>query len=220
MHPLWERVLVAAVPALLTVGLGVLAAGYITARAQKYRRKADTRDALAAEMYEVAGLLYFELQNFWRRAKDVPLDERRESEALSDAVEQLESTYATARTKGKVLEQRLRIYFKSRQPALAWHRVMDLLSVRHFLLLEAEGETRKAYRDKNAGDEHTGLSAEQLNAPAIVLRAYRASLPAAVACLWQYELDWRGQHVRSASDIVTWSEGDDDENEDGSTHLG
>jgi hypothetical protein len=57
MYPLWERVLVAVLPALLTVGLGVLAAGYITAGAQERRRKADTRDELAAEMYEIAGSL-------------------------------------------------------------------------------------------------------------------------------------------------------------------
>jgi len=121
----------------------------------------------------------------------------------------LNEAYLTARIKGQAIERRLLVYYESKTPAQAWHRVFDLLSVRYFLLLEHEGHRRRDVRKRNAGPEHSGLDEKQLNQPSVLLRAIRTSIAEAVETLWRYRVDRQGRHLRLGEPRTPWhSDGD------------
>jgi hypothetical protein len=157
----------------VTAALALLVVNLVTTRAQQRRDEGEIREALASELTEVANSLYLSLQAFWRCARDVPLGERRTSDALAVARSELDKSYQSMRIRGKVLERRLQIYYADRQPARAWHAVTDLLSVRYFLLLEADAGRRRRIRKLNAGTNHSGLLEDQLNNPKLPLETYR-----------------------------------------------
>ena len=202
--PLWERMVVAATGPVVTALLALLVLNLVTAWAQRRREAGDTREELAAELTETANALYLALQAFWRAARDVPLAQRRTAGELAEQRTRLEAVYLEARTKGQVLEQRLAIYFEAREPKQSWHAVTDLLTVRYFLLLEGEPARRQAIRAKNAGPEHSGLTADELNDPALLLRTYRAALARCIATLWRHDLDRRGRHLRDSDLVSNW----------------
>lgn len=149
--PLWERLLIAATGPVVTAALALVVLNTVAGWAQRRRDAAETREALAAELMETANSLYLALQAFWRAARDAPLAERRDSPALSGHIEFLDDAYLLARSKGQVLEQRLKIYFAASEPSDLWHRVTDLLTVRYFLLLEGDADRRARIRRINSG---------------------------------------------------------------------
>lgn len=202
--PLWERLLVAATGPVVTALLALFVLNLVTAWAQRRREAGDTRESLATELTETANSLYLALQAFWRAARDVPLAERRTAEQLAEHRTRLERVYLEARTKGQVLEQRLAIYFESHEPKQSWHAVTDLLTVRYFLLLEGDPARRQSIRAKNAGPEHSGLTADELKDPALLLSSYRAALAACIATLWRHEVDRRGRHLADRDLVSTW----------------
>ena len=61
----------------------------------------------------------------------------------------------------------------SSNPKALWHATMDLLTVRYFRLIALD--TDNLLR-ANAGEEHTGLSFEQLRDQGLVLKTYRETL--------------------------------------------
>ena len=202
--PLWERMLVAATGPAVTALLALLVLNVVTGWAQRRRDAAEVRDELADALTDTANALYLALQAFWRKAKDVPLGDRRGVDSLAQAREVLDEVYLSARARGQVLEQRLNIYFASREPAGLWHAVTDLLTVRYFLLLDGDQARRLSIRKRNAGPRHSGLSETQLNDPALLLETYREKLAATIASLWTNDLDRRGRHVHGAGSVKTW----------------
>lgn len=132
------------------------------------------------------------------------MPERRNSPELSTALEQLDAIYQTARSRGQVLEQRLKIYFASPEPSGAWHRVTDLLTVRYFLLVESDAERRRNLRRVNSGPRHSGLTEEELKDPALLLKTYRQALAETIAALWNHDVDRRGKHLAGATTVGTW----------------
>src|SRR3954462_2405126 len=181
--PLWQRLLVAATGPVITAALAPLVVNLVTAWAQQRRDEGEIREALASQLTEAANSLYLALQAFWRAARDVPLAERATSDTLAARRGELEATYQSMRTKGQVLERRLQIYYAQRRPAMAWHAVTDLLTVRYFLLLEVDADRRRRIRRLNAGQDHSGLTEDQLNNPKLLLETYRSALDDCVQTL-------------------------------------
>jgi hypothetical protein len=202
--PLWQRILVAATGPVVTAVLARLVVNLVTTWAQRRRDEGEIREGLASELTEVANSLYLVLQAFWRAARDVPLAERVTSEALVERRGELDKTYHNVRTKGQVLERRLQIYYADREPAKAWHAVTDLLTVRYFLLLEADADRRRRIRRLNAGPDHSGLTEDQLNNPKLLLETYRSALDDCVQALWQYRPDRQGRHLKRGRIPPTW----------------
>jgi hypothetical protein len=204
--------LVAATGPVVTAGLALLVVNAVTSWAQRRREAAEARDILATELTEIANTLYLALQSFWRAAREVPLTERRQLPALGTDRDELDAVYQVARSKGQVLEQRLKIYFASPEPSNAWHRVTDLLTVRYFLLLEGDPERRARMRRINSGPDHSALTQDELDNPRLVLETYRLALAETIASLWNYDVDRRGRHLRGTTNVRTWhgsaSEGD------------
>ncbi|MGM9474509.1 hypothetical protein ACS5PJ_21270 [Pseudarthrobacter sp. YS3] len=196
--PLWERVLVAATGPVLTAVLALFVLNQVTGWAQRRREANETRDVLTKGVTETGNSLYLGLQAFWRKARDVPISDRATSPDLSEAREKLDELYGRARLGGQVIEQQLRIYYSSPEPAKNWHRVTDLLSVRYFLLTESNKVRRANICARNAGPAHSGLTEAQLMNPQVLLNAYRVALAGTVRSLWEYEIDRNGKHMQIA----------------------
>ncbi|MBD5787691.1 hypothetical protein IF650_16120 [Cellulosimicrobium terreum] len=190
-----QSVALAVLGPVLTTALALGVATFVTQRAQARREVASLRETLAQEMASTANTLYLALQAFWRAAHGVPLADRQTAPELKERREQLEAVYLDMRAHGQVIENRLSIYFASDEPRAAWHAVTDLLTVRYFLLLLGDGARRRAIRERNAGPEHSGLSAPKLKDPAALLDAYRVGLDRCVELLWQHRPDQSGRHV-------------------------
>ncbi|WP_104160349.1 hypothetical protein [Arthrobacter sp. ZGTC212] len=195
MEPLWERLLVAAVGPILTAALALFVINWVTARAQRRRESSEIREQLAAELTDCGNTLYFGLQSFWRTAKDVRLADRATDPQLEKARLKLEDLYQKHRAAGKVIEQRLRIYYRDPAPAQNWHSAMSLLSARNFLLVEGNEESRGEIRRRNSGMLESGLSEEQLQNPTLIMSSYRRKLEDAVQSLWICKVDRRGKHM-------------------------
>ena len=183
-----DQLLVAVAGPLLTAVLGLLVANFVTKRAQQRREVQEARQELAHEVADCATSLYLELQAFWRSAEPVPLKQRGTSEALADKRKQLAERYTQERLRGRLVEQRILVCFADERPRQRWHATMELLSTRYLLLLEGDGEKRKAIRRRKAGNQHTGLSADELNDPRTLLRAIRRSLADTLADVWTAKL--------------------------------
>lgn len=205
--PLWERIVVAATGPIVTAALALIVVNAVTSWAQRRRDASETRDSLATELTETANSLYLALQAFWRAARDVPVKERKAAPDLASNRDQLDAVYQAARSKGQVLEQRLKIYFASPVPAKSWHRVTDILTVRYFLLLEGDDVRRSNVRKINAGPGHSGLTEEELNDPSYLLEAYRQALAETIASLWNHNVDRRGKHLAGTTAVSTWHAG-------------
>ncbi|MFF1634711.1 hypothetical protein [Leifsonia sp. NPDC058248] len=193
----WITLASAAIGPLVTAILALFVINSVTARAQRRRDSWETRDALAAEIIDVGDTLYFALQRFWREAQhnSVALPDRKHSPLLADARSALDELYTTHRVKGRVLEQRLRIYYRDSAPSQNWHRAMSLLSARYFLLLENNEASAAEVRARNAGPRESGLSAEELKDPRVLMNAYRSARLDTIRDLWIYPVDRRGRHM-------------------------
>jgi hypothetical protein len=202
--PLWERLLVAATAPAVTALLALVVVNQVASVIQGRREAGEIREILTAEMTETANSLYFILQRFWRAARDVPLNQRLSSPDLAEERERLNDAYQSARIKSQVIERKLLIYYADQAPARAWHRVFDLLSTRYFLLLESDGKRRRAIRNRNAGEDHSGLSPEQLNNPSLLVKTIRSALAEAIETLWHYKVDRRARHQQNGQPRSTW----------------
>lgn len=117
MDSLWERIVVAASGPTITALLALFVLNQVAAWAQRRKEAGETRDSLAVDITETGNSLYLGLQAFWRKAPDIPLCERATRPELADAREKIDTIYNVTRVRGQVLEQRLRICYRSRQPA-------------------------------------------------------------------------------------------------------
>ena len=189
----WEKLLLQSVGPLVTAVVGTLIIGtfvaWITRRAQE--RRADNqleeqrmhtqnqlRLQLIDQMTEAASGLYMTTQNFWRK-KDV---EKIGNDDLAKYREELDQRYQACRVIGEVIERRLEAYFLSDNPKALWHATMDLLTVRYFHLI---GLATANLLENNAGEEHTGLTVEQLRDQRLVLKTYREDLMKAARAVLQ-----------------------------------
>lgn len=180
----WQDLLLESVGPLVTAVIGTLLVGllasWITRRAQDRRAKHLLRHELISRMTEAASELYFETQRFWR----AKARERVSADALTGFRKELDRQYLESRVVGEVLESQLDAYFETDDPKLLWHRTMDCLTVRYFHLV---GMDTDKLLEANAGDQHTGLSVEQLRQPKLVLDQYRRSLRSASRAVLQNE---------------------------------
>lgn len=201
--PLLEQVIVAATGPIVTALLALLVANQVTMWAQKRKDAAQTRESLSTEITETANTLYLALQVFWRAARDTPLSRRASEAGLANERAAVNEAYQEARIRGEIIEQRLRVYFSSPQPVRCWHRVVDLLTVRYFLLLEGDEAKRASIRRKNAGSEHSGLTEAQLDEPRILLESYRRALDETFLSIWSNDLDRFGRHLGGTASSAT-----------------
>lgn len=186
--PLGERLLVAIVGPLVSAILGTGVIGFIL---WKLSQKADVNrtaveDARAKHEFEGAlrhdvlksGLtestaLYLATQHYWRVKEDPQIGSDEKGNARSKLNEQ----YLHSRTAVKVLETRLEALFETQEPALEWHRIDDLLTVRYMQL--TGNDTEHLYRINERGYEgkrHSGLSVDELKDPEQLLREYHRAV--------------------------------------------
>jgi uncharacterized membrane-anchored protein YhcB (DUF1043 family) len=196
MAPFSERLTLAIIGPLITVVLGTLVIGgliqLISNKAQRDRarnerkleqRRSDAalRHELVSDVTRTASTLYLAMQAYWRTKTEIPKSSREERAKVLD---DLHKVYRASRTDGEVLAVRLSAYFKSDEPETAWHKVVDLLTVRYFQVIDRD--TQKLY-ERNAkgtqGQEHSGLNVDQLQDPTTLLDSYRSALKDAVQAL-------------------------------------
>jgi hypothetical protein len=182
----WEKLILQLAGPLFTTVVGTLIIGtfgaWITRKAQDrraddQRREEHTRAEhelrirLIGQMTEAGSNLYMATQDFWRK-KEI---ENAPAEELDQHRKDLDMQYCASRVQGEVIERQLEVYFTSNEPKKYWHATMDLLTIRYFKLI---GLMTDRLLEANAGEEHTGLSIEQLRDQGLVLATYRKKLNA------------------------------------------
>jgi hypothetical protein len=155
--------LTAAIFGTLIIGLFV---GWITRRTQDRRASYELRRELISQMTETASALFFAITHY-RRVKEGLLDPQVK---LMDIAPILHEQYRKTRTAATVLENRLEAYFDSDTPRQHWHATIDLLAVRYYDVL---GQASDDLRVANAGNDHSGLTAQELADPALVTTGYK-----------------------------------------------
>ena len=154
--PLWDRMLVATIGPVVTAVLGTGIIGFIlwkiSDKADENRTKLENKRAKAEQELErdraqhefegslrhdmltaaitVSAELYFATQHYWR----VNRDGERPDDGKLEARKALDEQYLKSRAAGDVLEARLEALFATDQPTIAWHRIVDLLTVRYMQL--------------------------------------------------------------------------------------
>lgn len=155
----WQKVIVqAAGPVISAFILGVVAA-WIARMAQIRREQWSLRHELIGEMTKTASTLYNETLRFIRVTKYFPNTggaERRKSRA------DLDKRYRASLISAEVIQDRLEAYFECDRARFAWHRTIDLLSMRYFVLVTEDEDVPfpPELIDIYSGDEHTGLTVE------------------------------------------------------------
>jgi hypothetical protein len=184
----WQQVLLNFAGPLATALFVGIGAALVLRRAQNRREDAairlerlredhELRDRLISQAIEVPSALYLATQHYLR-AKD----EHLPSDQLAMARAEVDARYLASRREGLVLEYRLGLHFAEKQPRRLSHRLMDLLTIRYFELVHPDGASLDL-RNKNAGDAHSGLTAEELAVPAKVLDKYDATIEELVDAL-------------------------------------
>lgn len=218
-EPLHERLLVAATAPVLTVLVGGLLAWGVTDRVQ-HKRAVATRsraedrenaqserevrardDALRHELVDLmtdsASTLYLMTQHYWRAKRRV--QEHRSDVALGEALRdlrpELDAAYLRGRASGESIENRLWGYFLSEEPRDTWHQVQDLLTVRCLDLID---EATDRFVERNAGDQHSRLDAEELRNTAQLLRTYRDALKETVRLVFSEDLRSRSETLHAS----------------------
>lgn len=197
--PLWDRMLVATIGPVVTAVLGTGIIGFIlwniSDKADDNRSKLENKRAKAQRKLErkraqhdfegslrhdvltaaitASAELYFATQHYWRvnRNGDRPDDENQEARKT------LDEQYLKSRAAGDVLEARLEALFATDQPTIAWHKIVDLLTVRYMQLTDqATDRLYEANERGFEGKEHSGLSKADLENTIELIAAYhRAS---------------------------------------------
>lgn len=173
-----EQIVANLVGPALTVILGTLIIGFwanrIARNAQARREDHALRERLLTQVTEAATRLYIATQRFWRAKKREPTDQ------LEELREALDEQYQETRVSGMALEQLLGLHFEEPEPKRLCHRVMDLLTIRYFQLTSGATVT---LREKNKGEDHTGLSVIELKNSRMVLEKYHETLAELVAAI-------------------------------------
>jgi hypothetical protein len=157
----------------VTALLGGLIIGLIAAKiarnAEGRRSDHRLREEMISQVTEAAASLYYTTQRYWRaRSIDqLPADQLKPPRA------ELDAQYHKSRVAGEVAESRLRAYYLSDKPESLCHRVFDLLTVRYFDLID---KATDRFLEINAGEQHSGLSVEELRQREKVLSAYHRAL--------------------------------------------
>jgi len=166
----WQKVILqAAGPVISAVILGLIAA-WIARRAQLRKEQWSLRHDLVHEMTKTASTLYNETLRFRRAVVLFKVNDDGEEKEKYQM--DLERQYRRSRVAGQVIEDRLRAYFPAGDAGFFWHRSMDLLSMRYFLLTEAD--LPEEFIHDYSGDDHTGLTVENgLRDHPTLLKMYR-----------------------------------------------
>ena len=197
--PLRDRILVATIGPVVTAVLGTGIIGFIlwkiSEKADDNRSKLENKRAKAERKLErkraqhefegrlrhdlltdaitASAELYFATQHYWRVNRDGGRPDGEKQEARKTLDEQ----YLKSRAAGDVLEARLEALFATDQPTNAWHKIVDLLTVRYMQLTNQATDGLYKINERGfEGKEHSGLSKEDLENPIELLAAYhRAS---------------------------------------------
>jgi hypothetical protein len=170
----WYQAALNAVAPLVTAVFGLLIAGIAVnflARILQDRRAAnELKHELISQMTETASTLYHYIGLYGRAKADAELyvtheGSREENMELSELRKSLQKEYVTGRAQAEVIEARLAAYFDESRVSVAWHAVIDCLSVRYY---NAVGGPQKVldevYYENVKGWEgryHTGLLRQQ-----------------------------------------------------------
>jgi hypothetical protein len=114
--------------------------------------------------------LYVASQHYWRAKRD-----KLPPEQLAEVRRTLDAQYSESVSTVIALEYLLGLHFPNPLARQLMHRVGDLLTVRYFQLV-TKGGASPALRQKNAGDDHTGLDASELAHAPRVLDKYHKTL--------------------------------------------
>ena len=147
---------------------------------ERHRENHALRERLIGQAIEAPSALYLATQHYWR-AKEAGLD-------VTPYRESLDAQYLESRRQGLVLEHLLRLHFADPRPRQLTHRAMDLLTIRYFQLV-SDGGASLDLREKNEGDDHTGLSKKDLESGPKVLRKYHATIDELVEAIAGGALD-------------------------------
>jgi hypothetical protein len=128
-------------------------------RDQTRRQDHGLRERLVREVVQTPTALYVASQHYWRAKRD-----KLPPEQLAEVRRTLDAQYSESVSTVIALEY-----------LLGLHRVGDLLTVRYFQLV-TKGGASPALRQKNAGDDHTGLDASELAHAPRVLDKYHKTL--------------------------------------------
>lgn len=191
-QPLGERVLLASVGpvigAVLGTGLIGLIVWKITDRVQSERtaanialerRRADRtletqlRMDVLTSAFSIAGRLYLECNMFMRTKNDssIPPDERIKARNA------LDKQYVECRATSMVLQARLEAIFVSDGPAIEWHRVDDLLTVRYMRITDQASDRLYEINAKGFGGKpHSGLTKEELKYDGTIIANYHLAM--------------------------------------------
>jgi hypothetical protein len=162
---------------------------------ERHREDHLLRERLVADAIGAPSALYLATQHYWR-AKENQLE-------LGTFREALDAQYLESRRKGLVLRHQLRLHFPDPRPRLLLHRAMCLLTVRYFQLVTAGGASENL-RERNAGEEHSALSTEDLASGPKVLAKYRTTIDELVDAIADGALEHA--HAPEPADAMTASQ--------------
>ncbi|MDQ0767955.1 hypothetical protein QF031_000704 [Pseudarthrobacter defluvii] len=193
-QPLGERLLLASVGpiigAVLGTGLIGLIVWKITDRIQSERTAANilleqTRADRALETqlrmdvlttaFTMAGRLYLECNMYMRIKGDssVTLEEKSKARIA------LDKHYVDCRAGSMVLQARLEAIFAAEDPAIEWHRIDDLLTVRYMRITGQASDRLYEINAKGFGGKlHSGLSKEELQYDGTIIANYHLAMKA------------------------------------------
>ncbi|MFF1275529.1 hypothetical protein ACFVZC_19285 [Streptomyces marokkonensis] len=148
----WKELFTQAAGPVFSAAILGLVAAYIARRAQLRREEWSLRHELIKQMTETVSSLYNETLRYDRA---VNLFKVADDEKVTYR-KQLDEQYRESRTAGEVIQDRLEAYFQGDKARACWHRTIDLLSMRYFVLIKIG--IPGTLLDKYLGDGHTGLS--------------------------------------------------------------
>lgn len=196
--PLAERLLVAIVGPLVSAVVGTGVIGFILWKAsqradanraavEEARARHDIEGALRHDLLTSAlsatTSLYLATQHFWRVKTDAQIGGSDEAAARR----QLDEQYMQSREQTKIIEIRLEAMFQSPIPALRWHTVDDLLTVRYMQLIGRDTERLYRINAKDyKGKSHTGLEVAEMKDPRLLLNAYHDATREAVTAIMEH----------------------------------
>jgi uncharacterized membrane-anchored protein YhcB (DUF1043 family) len=150
--------------------------------AEERREHHALRERLITDVTQAPTALYLATQHYSRAKLD-----KLPAEQLKPFRDALDAQYLESRRTGIVLEHLLELHFPESTSRLLMHRVMDLLTIRYFQLVR-DGGPSALLLDANKGDEHTGLTEEELKLPRKVLKTYHETLSSLITAVAEGEL--------------------------------
>nr|WP_221374796.1 hypothetical protein [Actinoplanes polyasparticus] len=129
------------------------------------------RQELLTPLLSAAAELYLSTQHYWRAKNGGSRQELKKVRLVLDA------QYLKSRSIGTASEAKLRALFETEEPAEAWHKVDDLLTVRYMQLVGRATPRLYAANARDCeGKEHSGLSVRELQNPIRLLAEYHSAL--------------------------------------------